>query len=171
MYEDYKIVYHNDFELVDLAGGGNPRPKIKGKQKYCRLLIKPIFKLEELTGEVIDEEKQIIHRCHPYMTQIIADAIIEQRIEDMKEKNHIFNVEQEENLRTLCICLYHQQQNEPAEEIEEQYLSKKSFNPMTYEEIIDKYLPLISNETLTRIRNRFTPIYKMRGEKLPTLLL
>lgn len=22
MYKDYKVVYHNDFEIVDLAGGG-----------------------------------------------------------------------------------------------------------------------------------------------------
>lgn len=32
MYKDYKVVYHNDFEIVDLAGGGNPRPKLIGKQ-------------------------------------------------------------------------------------------------------------------------------------------
>ena len=170
MYENYKIVYHNDFEIIELKCAYNEKVKVNGKNKYARIIIKPIFKIDDLTGEVIDEEKQIIHRCHPYMTQIIADAIIEQRIEDMKEKNHIFNAEQIENLRTLCICLYHQQQNEQAEEIEEQYISSKSFNPMTYEEIIDKYLPLITKKTLTKIKNKFNPIYKLRGEKLPMIL-
>lgn len=170
MYEDYKVVYHNDFEIVDLAGGGNQRPKIKGETKYCRILIKPIFKLEELTGEVIDEEKKVIHRCHPYMTQIIADAIVEQRIEDMKEKNYTFNKEEIENLRIICLCLYHQKQNKMAEEIEEQYLCKTSLSPMSYTEIINKYFSIITEDTLTVIRKRITPIYKLRNENIPTIL-
>ena len=117
-----------------------------------------------------DEEKKIIHRCHPYMIQMMVDTIMEQRIEDMKEKNYTFNEEEIENLRVLCLCLYHQDNNEDAELIEEQYLCKTSLSPMSYTEIINKYLPQITQETITRIRNRITPIYKLRNEKIPTIL-
>ena len=46
----YKMVYHNDFEILYLVGAHKPEAKINGKKKYARILIKPIFKIEELTG-------------------------------------------------------------------------------------------------------------------------
>ena len=54
-HNDYKIVYHNIFEIVDLT---YQRPKINGKTNYCRILIKPKYNISELTSEVIDEEKR-----------------------------------------------------------------------------------------------------------------
>ena len=95
---------------------------------------------------------------------------MEQRIEDMKEKNYIFNEGEIENLRILCLCLYHQNNNEDAEIIEEQYLYKTSLHPLTYTEIINKYLPQITQETITTIKRKITPIYKLRNEEIPSLL-
>ena len=164
---DYKIVYHNVFEMVDLAGGGNPRPKIKGETKYCRILIKPIFKLSELTGEVIDEETKTIHKCLPFYTQIIAEQIIQDKIDAMKLKNHIFNQEQQEALRTMVLCLRKQNDYTAADEIEEQYLFTKSFKPLSYQEILDTYKPLIKSDIKEQIIKRINPIYKLRGENLP----
>lgn len=164
---DYKIVYHNDFEIVDIAGGANPRPKINKQTKYCRILIKSIFKIEELTGEVIDEETKTIHKCHPLYTQSIADKIIQDKIDAMKEKNYKFNNEQEEVLRTMCLCLRKQNDYTAADEIEEQYLFSKSFKPLSYQEILDTYKPLIKPDIKDYIINHITPIYKLRGEKIP----
>ena len=165
--DDYKLVYHNDFEMVCLAGGGNPRPKIKGETKYPRILIKPIFKLSELTGEVIDEETKTIHKCHPFYTQIITEQIIQDKIDAMKLKNHKFNNEQEEVLRTMVLCLRKQNDYTAADEIEEQYLFPKSFKPLSYQEILDTYKPLIKPDIKDYIINHIKPIYKLRGENLP----
>lgn len=166
---DYKIVYHNDFEILDLAGGVNQRPKIKGETKYVRILIKPIFKLSELTGEVIDEETKTIHKCHPFYTQIIAEQIMQDKIDSMKLKNHKFDNEQEEALRTMVLCLRQQNDYTAADEIEEQYLFPKSLKPLSYQEIIDTYKPLIKPEIKEQIIKRITPIYKLGGEQIPLL--
>ena len=135
-----------------------------------RILIKPVFKLEELTGEVIDEETNTIHRCHPLYTQIIADEIIRRKIDAMKQKNHIFNEEQINNLRYICNCLHHQNMSDCAEEIENQYLEKFSFIPMSYDDIITKYLPMIKDTTKEHINRLWKPIYKMRNEPFPTII-
>lgn len=145
--------------------------KINGEKKYARIIIKPIFKIEELTGEVIDEETKTIHKCHPLYTQSIADKIMQDKIVAMKEKNYIFSECELENLRFICNCLYHQKQDEMAEEIEEQYLEKKLLTPMSYDEILAKYLPIITDETKETIKRRWKPIYKMRGEQLPSIAI
>ena len=165
---DYKIVYHNDFEIVDaVGGGGNKDAKIKGKKKYARIVIKPIFKLSELTGEVIDEETKTIHKCHPFYTQIIAEQIMQHKIDAMKLKNHKFDNEQVDVLRTMVLCLRKQNEYTAADEIEEQYLFSKSFKPLSYQEILDTYKPLIKSDVKEQIIKRITPIYKLRGENLP----
>ena len=156
---------------MDLAGAYKPEAKINGKKKYVRILIQPVFKLEELTGEVIDEETKTIHRCHPFYVSMMAEEIMVKKIEAMKEKNHIFNAEEINNLRFICNCLYHQEQVDMAEEIEEQYLNRTSFTPMSYEEILTKYLPNITDETKETIKRRWKPIYKMRGEQLPSIAI
>lgn len=163
----YKIVYHNDFEIVDIAGGANPSPKINKQTKYCRILIKPLFNYSELTSEVIDEETKTIHKCHPLYTQTIADKIMQDKIDAMKEKNYKFNNEQEEVLRTMCLCLRQQNNYTAADEIEEQYLFPKSFKPLSYQELLDIYTPLIKLQTKEKIINHINPIYKLRGEKIP----
>lgn len=164
---DYKIVYYNDFEIIDLKGAWNEKVSVKGEKKYARLIIKPIFKLSELTGEVIDEETKTIHKCHPFYTQIIAEQIIQNKIDAMKQKNHIFNNEQQEVLRTMVLCLKKQNDYTAADEIEEQYLFPKSFKPLSYQEILDTYKPLIKPDIKDYIINHIKPIYKLRGENLP----
>ena len=165
--DDYKIVYHTDFEIVDIAGAYKPKAKINGKNKYTRIQIKPIFKIEELTGEVIDEETKTIHKCHPLYTQSIADKIMQDKIDAMKEKNYKFNYEQEEVLRTMCLCLRQQNDYTAADEIEEQYLFPKSLKPLSYQELLNIYTPLIKLQTKEKVINHITPIYKLRGEKIP----
>lgn len=164
---DYKIVYYNDFEIIDLKGAWNEKVSVKGKKKYARIIIKPIFKLSELTGEVIDEETKTIHKCHPFYTQIIVEQIIQDKIDAMKQKNHIFNEEQQEVLRTMVLCLRKQNDYTAADEIEEQYLFSKSFKPLSYQEILDTYKPLIKPDIKDYIINHIKPIYKLRGENLP----
>lgn len=164
--DDYKLVYHNDFEIIDLKGAWNEKVSVKGKKKYARIMIKPIFKLSELTGEVIDEETKTIHKCHPFYTQIIADKIIQDNIDAMKLKNHKFNNEQEEVLRMMVLCLRKQNDYTAADEIEEQYLDTKSFYPLSYQEIIDKYNSIIKPHIKEYIIKQITPIYKLRGETI-----
>lgn len=168
---DYKIVYHNDFEIISATRGDSISKSayIKGKKLYSRLLIKPIFKLSELTGEVIDEETKTIHKCHPIYTQIIAEQIMQDKIDSMKLKNHKFDNEQLEALRTMVLCLRKQNDYTAADEIEEQYLFSKSFKPLSYQEIIDTYKPLIKPDIKEHIIKRITPIYKLRGEQIPLL--
>lgn len=167
--DGYKIVYHNNFEIVDLAGGGNQRGKINGKQKYNRMLIKPIFKLLELTGEVIDEQTKTIHKCHPFYTQTIAEQIIEQKMNATKQKNYRFNGEEIEVLRLMVLCLRKQNDNILADEIEEQYLTSHSFNPQSYQDMLNKYIPLINTHIKEQEIKRITPIYKLRNEILPKI--
>lgn len=101
----------------------------------------------------------------------MADEIMRRKIDAMKEKNHIFSSCELNNLRFICNCLYHQKQDEMAYEIEEQYLERKSFTPMSYDEILAKYLPIITDETKETIKRRWKPIYKMRGEQLPSIAI
>lgn len=168
---EYKIVYHNDFEIIGATRGDSISKSayIKGKEKYDRLFIKPIFKQSELTGEVIDEETKTIHKCHPFYTQIIAEQIMQDKIDSMKLKNHKFNKEQEEALRTMVLCLRQQNDYTAADEIEEQYLFPKSLKPLSYQEIIDTYKLLIKPEIKEQIIRQITPIYKLRGEQIPLL--
>lgn len=161
----YKIVYQNHFEIIDLKAGGGL--KINGEKKYARIIIKPIFKIEELTGEVIDEETKTIYRCHPLYTQTIVDKIMQDKIDAMKEKNYKFNNKEQEVLRTMCLCLRQQNDYTAADEIEEQYLFSKSLKPLSYQEILDIYTPLIKPQTKEEVINHITPIYKLRGEKIP----
>jgi hypothetical protein len=165
----YKIVYHNDFEIVGLTKIDIPIVYLNEKEPFRRLIIKPIFKLSVLNGEVIDEQTKTIHKCHPFYTQTIADQIIQDKINAMKQKNHIFNNEQEEVLRAICLCLRKQNNNTEADEIEEQYLYPKSFNPLSYQEIIDKYNPLIKPHIKKQIVKQITPIYKLRNERTPQI--
>lgn len=167
--DDYKLVYHNRFEIVGQPKIDLPIVYLNGKEPYRRIIIKPIFKLSELTGEVIDEERKTIHRCHPFYTQIIAEQIMQDKIDSMKLKNHKFNNEQEEVLRTMCLCLRKQNDYTAADEIEEQYLFPKSLKPLSYQEIIDTYKPLIKPEIKEQIIRQITPIYKLRGEQIPLL--
>lgn len=162
----YTVVYHNDFEIISVTGG----LYIKGKEKYKRLLIKPLFKIEELTGEVIDEETKTIHRCHPFYVSMMTEEIMRRKIDAMKQKNHIFNKEQINNLRYICNCLYYQNMSDDAEEIENQYLEKSSFIPMSYDDMINKYLPMIKDTTKEHINSLWKPIYKMRNEPFPTIM-
>ena len=85
----------------------------------------------------------------------------------MKENNYKFNNQQEEVLRTMCLCLRQQNNYTAADEIEEQYLFPKSFKPLSYQELLDIYTPLIKLQTKEKIINHITPIYKLRGEKIP----
>lgn len=165
--DDYKIVYHNDFEIVGQSKIDINIIFLNGKEPYKRIIIKPIFKLSELTGEVIDEETKTIHKCHPFYTQIIAEQIMQDKIDAMKLKNHKFNNEQEEVLRTMVLCLRKQNDYTAADEIEEQYLFSKSFKPLSYQEILDTYKPLIKPDIKDYIINHIKPIYKLRGENLP----
>lgn len=169
--DDYKLVYHNDFEIVGATRGEHKSKSayINGKEIYNRILIKPIFKIEELTAEVIDEEKKIIHKCHPFYTQIIAEQIMQHKIDAMKLKNYKFDNEQIEILRTMVLCLRKQNDYTAADEIEEQYIFSKSFKPLSYQEIIDTYKPLIKPDIKEQIIKRITPIYKLRGEQIPLL--
>ena len=102
---------------------------------------------------------------------MIAEEIMIRKIDAMKKNNHIFSGCEIDTLRFICNCLYHQKQDEMAEEIEEQYLERKSFTPMSYDEILAKYLPIITNETKETIKRRWKPIYKMRGEQLPSIAI
>lgn len=85
----------------------------------------------------------------------------------MKLKNYKFNNEQEEVLRIMVLCLRKQNDYTSADEIEEQYLFSKSFKPLSYQEILDTYKPLIKPDIKDYIINHIRPIYKLRGEKLP----
>lgn len=167
--DDYKIVYYNDFEILGQTKVDIPIVFINGKEPYRRLIIKPIFKLSELTGEVIDEETKTIHKCHPFYTQRIAEQIMQDKIDSMKLKNHIFNKEQQEALRTMALCLRQQNDYTAADEIEEQYLFPKSLKPLSYQEILDTYKPLIKPDIKEQIIRKITPIYKLRGEQIPSL--
>ena len=92
---------------------------------------------------------------------------MQDKIDAMKLKNHKFNNEQQEVLRTMVLCLRKQNDYKAADEIEEQYLFPKSFKPLSYQEILDTYKPLIKPDIKDYIINHIKPIYKLRGENLP----
>ena len=42
----------------------------------------------------------------------------------------------------------------------------KSLNPLSYQELLSKYYPIINQDTKEYIIHKLKPIYKLRGEKL-----
>ena len=69
----------------------------------------------------------------------------------------------------MVLCLRKQNEYTAADEIEEQYLFPKSFKPLSYQEILDTYKPLIKPDIKEQIIKRIAPIYKLRGEQIPSL--
>lgn len=160
------------FEIVDIAGGANPRPKINKQTKYARILIKPTFKPEDIDTEVIDQEKKVIYRCRekdiPYVLQLIQDK-------DMKEKMKKatkFTEEQIEHLRYIALCLRFQNNKTEADMVEEQYLFRELLEPLEYDEIVNTFLPLIKDkEAVKRANNKYKLFQTLRKEQLPNFLL
>ena len=42
-----------------------------------------------------------------------------------------------------------------------------ALKPLSYQELLDIYTPLIKPQTKEKVINHITPIYKLRGEKIP----
>lgn len=165
-----KVVYPQQFEILGISKQGNvPSFYVNGNEKYCRILVQPRIKEEDRNYEIYDEDEDTIYRVPEWMIPQIIEKIEYRRMRKDWVKTNIFNGEQQENFSAIENMLFHSGDNEVRELINNQRLEKLQPKAYTYDELIEMALPLITKEAIEKHKRRIVPIYRMRGEEIPTI--
>lgn len=166
-----KYVYPQCFEIVELnRNNGSAKLYLNKKEVYHRLRIEPIVKMEDRNCEVVDEDTDTIYVVPEWMIpQIIEKIEYERMTKDWKQTVQ-FTGEQEETLRIVELMLWKSGEFEQENKVKSQRLEKKQPEVYDYETLLNESLPLISEEAYMSERRRLLPIYKLRGEAIPSIL-
>lgn len=170
--EEYKIIYPQTFEIIDLL-----RPSVEGAKKFCRIRIKPTIKEDERDAEVVDEENKTIYRVPSWMvTQLVERLEYEHMTKDWVKTN-TFIGEEEDYLRFLSLALDLQGQKENdsksievSELLNNQRLEKKQPVAYTYKELVDMAESLIKDKHRDFFKRKYRWLCKLRNEKLPSFI-
>lgn len=107
-----KIVYPQLFDIVGVTGIDRvPYVFINGIQKYRRLLVEPVIKMEDRDCEIVDEETDTIYAVPEWMIPIIIEKIEYERMTKDWKKTIQFTGEQEDTLRLIEQLLFFLQPN------------------------------------------------------------
>ena len=160
-----KIIYPQTFKILDLI-----RPKLRGENKYARILIQPSIKMEDRNYEVVDEETDTIYVVHEWMIPTIIEKIEYEKMTADWVKTIDFTYPQEENLRALEIMLFFSGDSDIRQLIEDQRLNKKQPQSYTYEQLLDMSIPKITEDAYNKTLRKYKFLSSLRKEPLPTIL-